>query len=269
MAMEMFAEDALLLYPMCTLSGFNDVKFGLPIKLIKDEVKLRVVAKFASQNESEISIQCHLESDLINSQGEIFGEPRVHHTATVRLLKDGGLRTPIIPFTAPTGRAKASFQPGFVYERFFHGPRFQVHGGLVKGIRDGDDVGADGIALLRSQLPNSDLFQKDADGENVLLESLPMLIEACFQNAGLVAMEIDEISSLPIGIESVEVLKLPAERDDLRIRSFRRELELDGVTVHDAVVYDRNQKPIVVLSGLRLKGMSPIPDELKFTLKRK
>ena len=96
-----------------------------------------------------------------------------------------------------------------------------------------------------------------------------MLIEACFQNAGLVAMEVDGISSLPIGIKECEVLKIPAKRDDLRVRSYRRGQEEGGVTIHDAMIFDRNQKPIVSLTGLRLKGMAPVPDELRFNLKRK
>ena len=168
-------------------------------------------------------------------------------------------------FTDLPGKGKASFQPSFVYDRFFHGPRFQVHGGLIKGVSDGDNLGADGIALLRSQLPNSQLFEE----EPVLLESLPLLIEACFQNAGLVAMEVDNLSSLPIGIEECEILKIPSLRDDLRVRSYRRGQESDGITIHDAMVFDRNQKPLVSLRGLRLKGMAPVPEELRFNLNRK
>jgi hypothetical protein len=132
-------------------------------------------------------------------------------------------------------------------------------------VSEGEDLGADGIALLRNQLPNPQLF-----GEGpALLESLPMLIEACFQNAGLVAMEVDEISSLPIGIEECAIIKVPSARDELRVRSYRRRQEDGGVTIHDAMIFDRNQKPIVSLKGLRLKGMAPVPNELKFNLKRK
>ena len=269
MAMEMFAENALLLYPMCTLSGFSEIQFGLPIKLIKDQMKLRIRAEFIEQDEAEIRVKCIIESDLVNSKGEIFGNPRVHHQGIVRLLKEGGIRPPVQPLNSPPSRGKASFQSRFIYDRFFHGPRFQVHGGLIKGVKDGGDFGVDGIALLRSQLPNEKLFASDQDGRTVLLESLPMLVEACFQNAGLVAMEIDGISSLPVGIETVEILKNPAARDDLRVRSYRRSSEKDGVTVHDASIFDRNQKPVMVLRGLKLKGMAPVPEELRFELQRK
>ncbi len=269
MALEMFSEAALLLYPMCTMAGFSDVEFGLPVKLVKEEVKLRVRAAFSGQSSSEIHINCILESDLINSKGEIFGEPRIHHSATVRLLKEGGKRDTELPFNAPPGRSKASFQPSFIYQRFFHGPRFQVLGGLVKGVQDGEDFGADGIALLRNLLPNPSLFGGDESEDSILLESSPMLIEACFQNAGLVAMEIDALSSLPIGIKSVNILKSPSTRDNLRVRSFRRGIEGEGITVHDAIVFDGNQKPLIILVGLRLKGMATVPDELRFELSRK
>ena len=265
MAMEMFAQSALLLYPMCTLQKFTDVSFGLPIKLTKDEAHVRIVATFVDQDQHTLTINCHVESDLTNSKGEVFGEPRIHHQAMIHLLKEGAHEEHAAAFVDSPGRGKASFQPDFIYDRFFHGPRFQVHGGLVKGVMANGDYGADGIALLRSQLPNPELFAEDS----VLLESLPMLIEACFQNAGLVAMEVDHLSSLPVGIEECTLMKLPGQRDSLRVRSYRRGNEEGGVTKHDAMVFDQNMKPIVSIKGLKLKGMAPVPDELKFSLNRK
>ena len=265
MAMEMFAQSALLLYPMCTLQKFTDVSFGLPIKLTKDEAHVRIVANFVDQDQHTLTINCIVESDLTNSKGEVFGEPRIHHQAMIHLLKEGAHEEHAVAFVDSPGRGKASFQPDFIYDRFFHGPRFQVHGGLVKGVMANGDYGADGIALLRSQLPNPELFAEDS----VLLESLPMLIEACFQNAGLVAMEVDHLSSLPVGIEECTLMKLPGQRDSLRVRSYRRGNEEGGVTKHDAMVFDQNMKPIVSIKGLKLKGMAPVPDELKFSLNRK
>ena len=265
MAMEMFAQSALLLYPMCTLQKFTQVSFGLPIKLTKDEAHVRIVATFVNQDQHTLKINCHVESDLTNSKGEVFGEPRIHHQAMIHLLKEGAHEEHTVAFVDSPGRGKASFQPEFIYDRFFHGPRFQVHGGLVKGVVSNGDFGADGIALLRSQLPNPELFAEPS----VLLESLPMLIEACFQNAGLVAMEVDHLSSLPVGIEECTLLKMPGQRESLRIRSYRRGDEEGGVTKHDAMVFDQNMKPIVSIKGLKLKGMAPVPDELKFRLNRK
>ena len=41
MALEMFAQNALLLRPDCAFAGFENVKFGLPVKLMKSEMITR------------------------------------------------------------------------------------------------------------------------------------------------------------------------------------------------------------------------------------
>ena len=45
MALELFAQCSRLLAPDCFVSGFKDVMFGLPVKLIRSEQKVRVIAK--------------------------------------------------------------------------------------------------------------------------------------------------------------------------------------------------------------------------------
>ena len=265
MAMEMFAEAAQLLWPPCSVIGFEKVEFGLPVKLMGDEQKVRVRAEFDRQDDSSIWVKCSLESNLVNKSGEVFGEPRLHHQGIVRLLKQGadrGLRR--LPSIGAPSSADISYQPSFIYSRFFHGPRFQSHGGILRGCRMDDSFGADGIALMRHQLPNPEQF----DGEPVELESMPMLIEACFQNAGMVAMEVDRLQSLPVGIEQVELIRLPSGEDNLRMRSVRRGAEDGGITVHDCIVIDGSGRPVIALNGLRLKGMAPIEESNWFVLNR-
>jgi NAD(P)-dependent dehydrogenase (short-subunit alcohol dehydrogenase family) len=265
MAMEMFAEAAQLLWPPCTVIGFEQVEFGLPVKLMREQQKVRVRAQFERQDDASIWVRCSLESDLVNKEGVVFGEPRLHHQGTVRLLKQGadrGLRRlPSIGAPSSTG---ISFQPSFIYKRFFHGPRFQAHGGISRGCRMDDCLGADGIALMRHQLPNPQQF----DGEPVELEAMPMLIEACFQNAGMVAMEVDRLQSLPVGVEQVELIRHPGGDERLRMRAVRRGSEEDGITVHDCVVIDGSGRPVLALNGLRLKGMAPIDESNWFVLNR-
>jgi hypothetical protein len=127
-----------------------------------------------------------------------------------------------------------------------------------------DSLGADGIALMRHQLPNPEQF----DDEPVELEAMPMLIEACFQNAGMVAMEVDRLESLPIGIEQVELIHLPSMEDTLRMRSVRQGSEEGGITVHDCIVVDGSGRPVIALNGLRLKGMAAIDEGKSFVLNR-
>jgi len=163
-------------------------------------------------------------------------------------------------------KGELSHHPSFIYLRFFHGPRFQSHGGIISGFSEGGTRGADGLALMRHQLPEVDQFAVETEGESVLLEALPMLIEAGFQNAGLVVMEVDGLMSLPVGIEWMTILAVPEMGEKLRLRSIRVRMEENGISVHDVVVVGDDDSPILALRGLRLKAMAPLADEMKFTL---
>ena len=265
MVLEMFGQASQLLWPPCSVIGFDDVNFGLPVKLLHEEQKVRVVAQFARQDDDSVWVSCRLESDLINKAGEVFGEPRVHHEGVVRMLKveaDRGLLR--LPSIGMPSQGSVSANSDFVYDRFFHGPKFQSHGGISTGCMIDNMIGIDGIALSRHQLPDVDLF---ADGM-VELEAQPMLIEACFQNAGMVAMEVDELQSLPIGIEQVELIRTPGVDDKLSMRSLRKGAEDGGVTLHDCLIVNQDSKPVLALNNLRLKGMAPISEAEKFTLNR-
>ncbi len=134
--------------------------------------------------------------------------------------------------------------PSFIYQRYFHGPRFQSHGGILRGVGDADLPGADGIALMRNQLPITEQFSIEAQGEKVLLDGLPMLIEAGFQNAGFVAMESEGFSSLPVGIEWTSMLRVPERNEILRMRSLRTAVESEGITVHDVVIVGDDDWPL-------------------------
>ena len=135
---------------------------------------------------------------------------------------------------------------------------------MLRGIENG----IDGIALMRHQLPATDQFTSESDGEEVLLDALPMLIEAGFQNAGLAAMESDGFSSLPIGIEWSTMLRVPEVDEKLRMRSVKVATEDAGVTVHDVVIVGDDDAPVIALKGLRLKAMGEVPEDQRFTLER-
>jgi hypothetical protein len=275
MALEMFAENALLLVPGHSLAGFEDVSFGLPVKLMKGPITVRVEAFIAMSDDDLTWVSCRLVSDLMNSKGEVFGEPRLHHQARVRLVrvtsaKGRFLASEVdgIPSIGTPADGELVHHASFIYLRYFHGLRFQSHGGILRGVGDNESYGVDGIALMRHQLPATDQFALETDGEEVLLDALPMLIEAGFQNAGLAAMEVDGFSSLPIGIEWSTMLRVPDKDERLRMRSLRTAGEEEGVTVHDVVIVGSDDAPVLALKGLRLKAMAPVPDDQKFSLER-
>ena len=274
MALEMFAENALLLNPMTCIAGFEEVKFGLPIKLLKQEMKVRV-SSVIEKTEGDLTwVRCTLVSDLMNSKGEIFGE-REHHHSLVRLVNFSDDLRPFLqnevdsmPQIGVPPNGDVEIMPSFIYQRYFHGPRFQSHGGILRGSGDMEFPGADGIALMRNQLPIIEQFSIEESGEEVLLDGLPMLIEAGFQNAGFVAMESEGFSSLPVGIEWTSMLRVPERNEILRMRSIRTAVEQDGITVHDVIIIGDDDGPVLALKGLRLKSMAPVPKEQQFTLDR-
>ncbi len=274
MALEMFAENALLLRPMTCVAGFEDVSFGLPIKLLKGELKIRTVCEIERKEGDLTWVKCRLVSDLMNSKGEIFGE-RDHHQALVRLVSTSNDLRPFLenevdnmPQLGVPAHGELSLMPSFIYQRYFHGPRFQSHGGILRGVGDLDMPGADGIALMRNQLPITEQFAIEESGESVLLDGLPMLIEAAFQNAGFVAMESEGFSSLPVGIAWTSMLRVPERNEVLRMRSLRIAVEPDGITVHNVTIIGDDDAPVLALKGLRLKSMAPVLEEDKFTLER-
>ena len=274
MALEMFAQSSLLLRPSTCLAGFEQVKFGLPVKLLKGPMIVRVEAEIERTEGDMTWVRCRLVSDLANSQGAVFGE-REHHTAVVRLVEK---HDDLVPFlqrevdelpnigTPPDG--PLLHPASFIYDRYFHGPRFQSHGGVLRGVGEGDRMGIDGRALMRHQLPITDQFSLETGGEQVLLEALPMLIEAGFQNAGLVAMELLGFSSLPVGINWSTVLRVPEADEILRLRSLQVDALADGITVHDVLIVGEDDAPVLALKGLQLKAMATVDEAQRFSLER-
>ncbi len=274
MALEMFAQNALLLRSSTCLAGFEDVAFGLPVKLLKGPMTVRVEAEHLRTEGDMTWIRCRLVSDLTNSKGERFGE-REHHQATVRLVEKCDDLCPFLqrevealPTVGTPPNRDLLHEPGFIYSRYFHGPRFQSHGGVLAGVGDETAMGIDGVALMRHQLPATDQFAAEHRGEPVLLESLPMLIEAGFQNAGLVAMESLGYSSLPVGIGWSTMLRVPDADEQLRLRSVQTAQHDDGVTEHDVLVVGSDDAPVLALKGLKLKAMATVEDHQRFSLER-
>lgn len=274
MALEMFAQSSLLLRPSTCLAGFEEVSFGLPVKLLKGPMRVRIEADVDRTDGDMTWVRCRLVSDLANSKGEVFGE-REHHTAIVRLVEKCEDLCPFLqrevdelPTIGTPPHGEVLHPASFIYGRYFHGPRFQSHGGVLRGVGEGDRKGIDGLALMRHQLPATDQFLLEAEGEKVLLEALPMLIEAGFQNAGLAAMELLGYSSLPVGIKWSTMLRVPDADETLRLRSVQMDALDDGITVHDVLIVGEDDAPVMALKGLQLKAMATVEEGQRFSLER-
>ena len=167
-----------------------------------------------------IWIRCHLETDSRTLQARCLraNDSSSRHCSTTEVR---GSPEPVENHNIGlVTMSSAIHGPSFVYERMFHGPRFQVHGGVIGGINVDGDRGLDGHLLRRDELPNQELFAEESQGKRMQLEFLPMVVEGCLQNAGLVSMEVDGLESLPVGIEHLDMDASSFSRS-LRVRTVR------------------------------------------------
>ena len=236
MGIETFMETATALTGNVP-QGLKDVHFYLPIKLLRNRPQaVRVIGK-ASGNEASMEI----ESDFINSKGVKMGNTRRHFTAKTL---DGFTSTwDSVKAEAMTGlTAPMSVSKEEIYQKYFHGPSFQVLAGIVR---------VDNHASLA--VYNTTPRPQWNDGPHTLLAN-PMLIEAAFQCCGFQDMSIAHKMTLPDGIAEVAVLKKQIPPAQLYLYGVSRGNTADGKTLHDAYVFDAQGEVWVEIHGYQAIG---------------
>ena len=240
MGLETFAQAALELHPELVLAGFEQVRFQAPVKLKDDTFDLTIHAETVATD--PVRVACRIESRL----GPIA---RTHFTGTV-LLADA---VPDLGGDDPVHGRKLRLTPEDIYRRFFHGPSFQPHGGVLG--YDGETI----TGRIVRDLP--DPFS----GPQPKLRAAPLLLEATLQNAGLLPMLQQQVMALPVGIDALQFGELPPARRALRTRATAR-----GSDGHDLLsdcrVLDTGGRVVVDITSLRYRAMGPLADELRFDL---
>ena len=236
MGIETFMETATALTGNVP-QGLKDVHFYLPIKLLRNRPQaVRVIGK-ASGNEASMEI----ESDFINSKGIKMGNTRRHFTAKTL---DGFTSTwDSVKAEAMTGlTAPMSVSKEEIYQKYFHGPSFQVLAGIIRV-----DKHASLAVYHTTSRPQWN------DGPRTLLAN-PMLIEAAFQCCGFQDMSIEHKMTLPDGIAEVAVLNKQVPPAELYLYGVNRGNTADGKTLHDAYVYDAQGNVWVEIHGYQAIG---------------
>ena len=236
MGIETFFETATALTGEVT-RALQDVHFYLPIKLLRNRPQaVRVIGKVVGDD-----VAMEIESDFINSKGIKMGNTRRHFTA--KKLTD---------FTSTWDQVKAQAMTGLesplqvtaaeIYQKYFHGPSFQVLGGIVR-VNEKESLA----------IYNTTPRPQWNDGPRTLLAN-PMLIEAAFQCCGFQDMSIARKMTLPDGIYEVAVLnnQLPPAR--LYLYGVNRGNTADGKTLHDAYVFDAQGNVWVEVHGYQAIG---------------
>ncbi len=231
MGLELFAE-ALGRLSGHLPGGFEDVRFSLPIKLLRNRP---IAVRCRAKKSGELSI----ESDFITPQGLKLGGPRTHFSA--RLLS-------VAPALAAPGRAeKAPFavKPEAIYSAYFHGPSFQVLEGVVSLSEK---------ELLAVYLrPAKPLW----DGKAKELAFHPLLTEAAFQACGYRDLHFSKKMTLPDSIGRIRLL--PHDKEAPRrlfVRVWYKGAEEGQKSVYDAVVFDEEGRAWVELQDYRMIAVS-------------
>ncbi len=237
MGIETFMETATALGGRVP-QGLKDVHFYLPIKLLRN--RPQAVRVIGTDVNGDISME--IESDFINSKGIKMGNTRRHFTA--HAMQDGFVSTwnEVKDQIHLDVNAAPQITKEEIYKKYFHGPSFQVLGGILKADKDSS------LAIY-----NTTPQPQWKDGQKVLLAN-PMLIEAAFQCCGFRDMAIDNKMTLPDGIKEVAVFKRQTPPQKLYLYGRFKGLTADGKTLHDAYVFDEQGDVWVEFHGYQAIG---------------
>ncbi|MDR0292078.1 MAG: SDR family NAD(P)-dependent oxidoreductase, partial [Elusimicrobium sp.] len=228
MGLETFMEAAANMLGK-TPKGLEDVHYYLPIKLLRNRPQ-KVTVKGAFINGYA---GFEIESDFINSKGVKMGDTRRHFTA--RLLSKAESKWAAVRDNIKLTN-KIIVPKEEIYKRYFHGPSFQVLGGIL-------DIAENSVLALYKR-PEAGLF---ADGPKKLL-AYPLLVEAAFQACGYRDLSVDNRMNLPDSIGKYIVHGKGQSPETLYLYGMYKGLSIEGKSIYDAFVFDEDMNLWIELS---------------------
>ncbi|MAY80765.1 MAG: hypothetical protein CL930_08260, partial [Deltaproteobacteria bacterium] len=222
--LELMAATAAMADPGHVYAGAKDVEFLAPVKLHGDAI----TTVFVRATPTDSGVDCTLSSERSTRTGRTISTD--HFSATI--CWDMTKQSPLPAMGMPDHPITAEE----IYQRFFHGPGFQVLSSASACTAD---------ALLAD---GSVRHTSIAGG----LITDPLVLEAAFQAAGLHRMMVDNVMALPQRIASVSTLS--SVRDDQAIRLTARR---DGNAYDVDVVCDGGLS--LALRGFEMVQAGPLP----------
>ena len=215
--------------------GASDIRFGVPVKQLKD----RPVDAQVDARRTQAGWVCTLTTRMVGPDGVPRGDPRVHFEATLRF---GAADPPVTTKDVPECTAERGADS--IYPPFFHGPSFQV-------LREAGPLGDESIGTGR--LPYAAAF----DAEPTFWTH-PLVTEALFQICGLRTMAEEDAMSLPAGIETLDILSQEDPEGPFRLWS-RYGGHEDGLRRFDAVAATPDGRVLVRLLGYTMVETGAAP----------
>ena len=213
--------------PSGAFVGASDVRYEAPVKLHKGgAVDLIITAEPVDDH----SVRCVLESERTARTGRVL---RTRHFSAIVNM---GLMEALEPLP-PAFFAEEPLSGAEIYQRFFHGPIFQVLAGA-------DSVGE--TALMAKAAVH---HARVASG----LTTAPLVLEAAFQAAGLHRMAVAGVMALPASIGHVQFDATPGDGEVLSVMVRQvgdaYDVDVDGAT-----------GSVLRVRGFRLIDTGPLPD---------
>ncbi len=227
--LELMASAATLAAPGHRYGGAKNVQYLSPVKLHGDAPTDVIVRATPVEGGARAT----LSSSRTTRTGRIIETD--HFSADI--CWELGAHTPLPPMGLPDHPVSGSE----IYRRFFHGPIFQVLTSATAATSDA--LMADG-AVRHTSIAGGML-------------TIPLVLEAAFQAAGLHRMMVDGVMALPQAIESVSVLGSVRDDEVLKL-TVRR----DGSAYDVDVVGE--QGPVMALRGFQMVEAGPLPPDNTF-----
>ncbi|MDY6969282.1 MAG: polyketide synthase dehydratase domain-containing protein, partial [Spirochaetota bacterium] len=260
MGIEAFAEASNLLYPDMQITSMKNIKFELPIKLLKDNpIDIFITVEKDRSSNGDLKLMAKIETEFHNKDGIKLGTNKLHFIAEIYPTKTD------LNFSKPEGDgrdidiiarfsedSKLEISDIDIYKRFFHGPKFQVHGGVL-------DIDSDRIIGIMT-VKDGDIFNFIDNPEFI---SNPMAIEAAFQNAGVLGMKRNNVMSLPDTIDELLYRNVPENIDKLYVRAKYAGAE-DNKQIFDTEIIDRDGNIYSVMKGYKMITTGVLNDSEKF-----
>jgi hypothetical protein len=194
MGTEAFAELVSLVAPGYQVSQIDRDRFSSPFKFYRDQPRtLHLRAIIRPQADGELVAHTELRSVLKPPKAGIPEQVTLHFSADLRLTR-APLAAPELAQLWPVAEEARTIGAAEIYSFYFHGPAYQV---LDKVLLDGGRA----IGVMANQRPPA-ISPPDAAA---IID--PLLIEFCFQTAGILQAARDSVLALPAEIESASVYR--------------------------------------------------------------
>ena len=230
---ELMTAAAQLIHPELPYAGVTNYQFQAPVKMHRNEpVHLEVLAEPLGDNKAA----CTLFSERTLKTGKLL---RTQHFSGIICLGEAPAVRELDHSTQGTGL----FSAAEIYQRFFHGPRFQV-------LQKAEAFSADCLSCQGAI---------DHQGIAMGLQSQPLALEAAFQAAGLHTMIADGVMALPSSIEALAIENSVDETQPIELKTRRNG---DG---YDVDIY-QGEIRILSLRGFAMAQLGPLPDDNRFDL---